>query len=165
MTNDLGLLFATEIDFERRRGIVGVYDLSKHLHLDCRDRSRHVYPIRSLAVAGQISGHQRSPSRDDRRRKDRDIVSGLGGYVGSIALDSAGGIAAASSPHGNAIAFRNLKSGRGSGLSGLPYICGVAPCRAQGKFIASTVPGRLIEFDTVSGNVHDLKESESSALG
>jgi uncharacterized protein len=68
-------------------------------------------------------------------------LSRLSDYVGSVALDASGRIAAATSPRGGAAAFFERASGRFLGLASLPDVCGVASPAGETFLLSSGLAG------------------------
>lgn len=86
-----------------------------------------------------------------------DDLASLQNYVGSVGLDAAGAIAAATSPIGGVAAFWDLEDGRYLGRRALSDVCGVAPVAEAGAFLLT------------SGNAGvqraDLAEPRLAAIG
>ena len=85
-------------------------------------------------LAGMISsGGQISllPTPDDE-------LAALKNYIGSVAVDRDGEVLAATSPHGNRIAFWNIRSGEFIGSRRMADVCGLAATADAGEFIASS---------------------------
>ncbi|MFG1464113.1 DUF1513 domain-containing protein [Xanthobacter sp. DSM 24535] len=68
---------------------------------------------------------------------------GLRGYIGSVALDASGQLAAAASPRGGRVAVWE-RSGRYLGFVPFPDGCGLAPINAAGRFLATNGYGEVI---------------------
>ncbi|MFH1553972.1 MAG: DUF1513 domain-containing protein [Pseudomonadota bacterium] len=68
---------------------------------------------------------------------------GLRGYIGSVALDASGRIAAAASPRGGRVAFWE-RTGRYLGFVPFPDGCGLAPTAEAGRFLATSGYGEVI---------------------
>jgi hypothetical protein len=73
---------------------------------------------------------------------DADAQHGLANYVGSIAIDAASGVVAASSPVGGQVAFWNA-NGQYLGSTARADGCGVAPLDA-GRFMVSDGFGGIV---------------------
>ncbi len=67
-----------------------------------------------------------------------DELAALENYIGSVAADRDGEILAATSPHGNRIAFWNIRSREFVGSRRMADVCGVAPAPDAGEFVASS---------------------------
>lgn len=67
------------------------------------------------------------------------------GYVGSVAVDRSGTIAAASSPKGGLAVYWDIASRRCIGSHPLHDVCGVASAAAPGAFLLSSGDGNLAE--------------------
>lgn len=91
-----------------------------------------------------------------------DALDAMRNYVGSVALDSAGRIAAATSPIGNTIAFWDLESGRFLGRRRMSDVCGVAAAPAEGVFLA-TSGNAGVRLAPISEE--DLKPLDGTQLG
>jgi hypothetical protein len=65
-------------------------------------------------------------------------LAALENYIGSVAVDRDGEILAATSPHGNRIAFWNIRSREFIGSRRMADVCGVAPTADAGEFVASS---------------------------
>ena len=67
-----------------------------------------------------------------------DDLAAFQNYVGSVALDASGKIAAATSPVGNTIGFWEWESGRYLGRRRMSDVCGVASGGTEGVFLATS---------------------------
>jgi hypothetical protein len=65
-------------------------------------------------------------------------LAALQNYIGSVAVDCNGEILAATSPHGNRIAFWNVRSGAFIGSQRMGDVCGIAPAPEPEGFVASS---------------------------
>ncbi|MFG1427241.1 DUF1513 domain-containing protein [Roseixanthobacter glucoisosaccharinicivorans] len=68
---------------------------------------------------------------------------GLRGYIGSVALDASGRIAAAASPRGGRVAFWE-RTGRYLGFVPFADGCGLAPTAEAGRFLATSGYGEVV---------------------
>lgn len=75
----------------------------------------------------------------------------LAGYVGSVALDHSGRIAAATSPRGGLAVFWDLTAGTALGSFASVDICGIAPAAAAGQLLLTTGAGLLVTLDLSTG--------------
>lgn len=89
-------------------------------------------------------------------------LGALANYVGSVALDRAGGIVAATSPHGGTVAYWERGSGRYLGRRAMSDVCGVAPAAADGVFMLSS-GNSGVELSPV--RTPELRPLAASALG
>ncbi len=77
---------------------------------------------------------------------------GLNGYVGSVAIDHGGRVAAAASPRGGVAMFWDMESAGFIGEMRAPDICGVAPTRLPNEFLMTTGQGEIVMVEiTLSG--------------
>ncbi|WP_210496041.1 DUF1513 domain-containing protein [Microvirga antarctica] len=67
-----------------------------------------------------------------------DDLDAFRNYVGSVSLDAAERIVAATSPIGNTVGFWDLESGRFLGRRRMSDVCGVAPAPADGVFLVTS---------------------------
>ena len=67
------------------------------------------------------------------------------GYIGSMALDRSGRIAAATSPRGGAVGFWDMDSRRPLGSLPAEDVCGIASMPGDGRFLITTGHGQLAE--------------------
>jgi uncharacterized protein len=74
-------------------------------------------------------------------------------YIGSVALDGSGAVAAASAPRDGWIGFWELASGRWLGEVPAPDGCGVAPCPRPRAFRLSKGTGALLDVEIAGGQV------------
>ncbi len=65
-------------------------------------------------------------------------LAALENYIGSVAVDRDGEILAATSPHGNRIAFWNIRSGEFVGSRRMADVCGIAAAAHAAEFVASS---------------------------
>lgn len=77
-------------------------------------------------------------------RVDLVRVTSAHGYVGGIALDRSGAVAAASAPRDGRVEFFEVAGGRNLGAVDAIDACGVAPCAEPGAFVVSTGTGLLL---------------------
>jgi hypothetical protein len=68
------------------------------------------------------------------------------GYVGSLAIDRSGRFAAASSPKGGVVATFDVVTGRAVGSVAIPDVCGLAPAREPGAFVATSGLGDMLRI-------------------
>lgn len=96
-----------------------------------------------------------------RHRRGRDIelfagpagiLRSLDNYVGSVAMDSSGGVLATSSPHGGVIAFWDTQTGRSLGMRQLADGCGIAPA-GRARLLATSGRGAIVEAGPAAGRV------------
>ena len=78
---------------------------------------------------------------------DKELAA-LENYIGSVAVDRDGEILAATSPHGNRIAFWNIHSGEFIGSRRMADVCGVAPAADAREFVVSSGNEGCAEFDS-----------------
>jgi hypothetical protein len=90
---------------------------------------------------------------------DEELVA-LENYIGSVAVDCSGEILAATSPHGNRIAFWNIGSGEFIGSRRMADVCGVAASPDAGEFVASSGNEGCAEMRV---NIHDSASRLKSA--
>ena len=78
------------------------------------------------------------------------------GYIGSIAIDKSGAIAAAASPRGGITAFWDVSTGLVISEHTAPDVCGVAQSTKAGNFLLTTGQGTLMEIsiDAKGYSVH-----------
>jgi hypothetical protein len=89
----------------------------------------------------------------------------LRGYCGSAAVDSAGMIAAVTSPHGGVAAFWHIPERRFLGLVELRDVCGIAAAPKAGGFVIASGTGtRLRVAISASGVQSQVLERPSSHL-
>lgn len=67
-----------------------------------------------------------------------DELAALQNYIGSVAVDCDGDILAATSPHGNRIAFWSIAAGAFVGSRRMGDVCGIAPGPEPEGFVASS---------------------------
>ena len=67
-----------------------------------------------------------------------DELAALENYIGSVAVDRDGETLAATSPHGNRIAFWNIASGAFIDSRRMADVCGIAASMHAGEFVASS---------------------------
>jgi hypothetical protein len=79
----------------------------------------------------------------------RETLRALDNYVGSLAIDRAGGIIATSSPRGGTIAFWDASTGRHLGDRHLADGCGVAPL-APGHVLATSGRGAISDLEAAT---------------
>ncbi len=72
-----------------------------------------------------------------------DIHRRLRGYIGSVAVDAAGEVLAASSPKGGLVVYWDIASRRFLGTSELEDVCGLAPLRANAGFLLTSGTGAI----------------------
>jgi len=77
----------------------------------------------------------------------KDDPATLRFYVGSVAIDASGSVAAVTSPKGGAIALWSLRSGRSLGHVRLADVCGLAAGISGGEFWATTGLGDVVRLD------------------
>jgi hypothetical protein len=87
-------------------------------------------------------------------------LAALENYIGSVAVDREGEILAATSPHGNRIAFWNIRSGVFIGSRRMADVCGVAASPDAGEFVASSGNEGCAEMRV---NIHDSASRLKSA--
>jgi hypothetical protein len=114
-------------------------------------------------LAGMISsGGQMSmlPTPDEE-------LAALENYIGSVAIDRDGEILAATSPHGNRIAFWSIAGGEFIGSRRMADVCGVAPAPDSGEFVVSSgnegcaeviLSGRATAASIVSSQISNLAQ-------
>ncbi len=129
----------------------------------------HQLSIRHLALAGDGSvlvAMQYEGPRDDlvplvaRHRPDspgiemldlpEEVLAGLDGYCGSVAVAADGTTLAVSSPRGGRVVFWELAEDRLLGVLKLDDGCGIAPA-GDGAFLLSNGFGRILRSDPVTG--------------
>jgi hypothetical protein len=118
--------------------------------------SLHRLSIRHLAVAAdgavwfgmQYSGpaqdqpplvgrHRRGASAAELFAGPPDVLRRLRNYVGSLGMDAAGHVVAASSPVGGVVVYWNARNGAYMGCTEIADGCGVAPAGAGGFLLSS----------------------------
>lgn len=77
----------------------------------------------------------------------------LRGYVGSVAIDSSGRIAAATAPRGGVAVFWSLEDNRVLGQHHAIDVCGVAPAPAPGEFLLTSGLGQLVRLRVSAAGV------------
>ncbi|MEM7561884.1 MAG: DUF1513 domain-containing protein [Pseudomonadota bacterium] len=87
------------------------------------------------------------------------VIRRMQDYVGSIAVSSASGIAACTSPRGNLVAFWRLDDGDFAGYHRLSDVSGVAVSRDQRKFVLSSSRGQIRYLDAIT-----LSEDSSARI-
>ena len=112
-------------------------------------------------LAGMISsGGQMSmlPTPDEE-------LAALENYIGSVAVDRDGEILAATSPHGNRIAFWSIASGEFIGSRRMADVCGLAATVHAAEFVASSGNEGCAEL-TLSGRAvsASIERSRISSL-
>lgn len=75
-----------------------------------------------------------------------ETLRNMRNYVGSVAVDAAGGIVATSSPVGGQVIYWDAASGKCLGVTALADGCGVAPA-PQGGFLVSSGLGAMLRTD------------------
>ena len=80
-----------------------------------------------------------------------DVTPRFNGYVGSLAVDRSGRFAAASSPKGGVIAVFDVASNEALGVVAIPDVCGLAPDREPGRFVATTGLGDVLRIAAHEG--------------
>ncbi|WP_259782646.1 DUF1513 domain-containing protein [Aestuariispira ectoiniformans] len=79
-------------------------------------------------------------------------------YVGSVIVDSGSAVVGMTSPRGNCIEFWNIEDGRHIGSTSIPDVCGLAPTKDLGVFLATSGAGGVYRIDAYSGrNIHVLE--------
>ncbi|MBV7486517.1 DUF1513 domain-containing protein [Bordetella sp. BOR01] len=73
-----------------------------------------------------------------------EVLRGFRNYVGSVAVDPAGGVVATSSPVGGQVVYWDAASGRCLGLTRLADGCGVAPVAPE-RFLVNSGMGALVQ--------------------
>jgi hypothetical protein len=125
----------------------------------------HQLSIRHLAVAASdtvVFGCQYRGLEQDapalvgfHRRGETPVVVeapgemqiGLRNYIGSVAVDSGGGIVAASAPKGGVVTYWDVTARRYLGVSGLNDGCGLAPTHRAAHFLLTSGEGWLATSD------------------
>ncbi|MCT8970738.1 DUF1513 domain-containing protein [Microbaculum marinisediminis] len=74
----------------------------------------------------------------------QDVLRGLSGYIGSVAVDASGTVVATSSPVGGTVAYWDAATGRSLGVTELRDGCGVAP-GARDDFRLTNGHGEIVE--------------------
>ena len=82
----------------------------------------------------------------------RNVAMTLRGYIGSVAVDSSGWIACATSPKGNLAMFWDLRHETYLGEVRIADGCGVSPANGAGGFIVTGGKGDVIEVATLDEN-------------
>ncbi|WP_230531506.1 DUF1513 domain-containing protein [Microvirga roseola] len=67
-----------------------------------------------------------------------DDLASLENYIGSVSLDRSGDIIAATSPHGNIVAFWDRKSRRYLGRQSMSDVCGIAAAQDSATFLVTS---------------------------
>jgi len=120
-----------------------------------------MHPNRPMAGMIHVPKNGKTQRGLEFLQQDRTVAAALRGYVGSVAVDTANTVAAASSPRGNAAVFWYLETGKRFFVVRVPDVCGLAPARAPGCFIASTGMGYLVAINTASGKVQHIHHTNS----
>jgi hypothetical protein len=94
----------------------------------------------------------------------REALMKLRGYCGSIAIDRAGVIAAATSPHGGFAALWNIPARRYLGGVELRDGCGIAATEAAGQFLFTSGSGTRVLIDAFEGVTSRVLERPSDGL-
>lgn len=94
---------------------------------------------------------------------DEELAS-LENYIGSVAVDRDGEVLAATSPHGNRIAFWNIRSGEFIGSRRMADVCGLAATADAGEFVASSGNEGCAVLDLSPGNVAPVGMSRLTDL-
>jgi hypothetical protein len=84
------------------------------------------------------------------------------GYVGGVALDLGGRLAAASEPRDGRVAFFEVSGGRWLSEVAAEDACGVAPCPQPAAFRVSTGTGVLLEVARVADRMESRTLSASA---
>jgi hypothetical protein len=96
-----------------------------------------------------------------------DELAALENYIGSVAVDRDGEILAATSPHGNRIAFWNIVSGEFIGSRRMADVCGIAAGPDAREFVVSsgnegcaevTLSGRETSASIESSQISNLAQ-------
>lgn len=85
-----------------------------------------------------LVGTMTSDGRTRFLEMPEDDLAAMDNYVGSVALDASGRIAAATSPNGNTMAWWDLPTGRYLGRRRMSDVCGIAPTPVEGVFLATS---------------------------
>ena len=86
----------------------------------------------------------------------------LQGYVGSIAVDKSGRIAAAASPRGGVTVFWDIASARVVGSIRAADVCGVAPTPQAKGFVLTAGTGTILMVDVTTFGIETRKNALSS---
>lgn len=86
-------------------------------------------------------------------------IGSLRNYVGSLSLDSSGGIIAATSPEGGTVAFFDRGARRYLGRRSLSDVCGVAPAGPAGAVLLTSGNGGVRLADPTSAELRRLKDA------
>lgn len=78
-----------------------------------------------------------------------EVLRSFRNYIGSIAVDAAGGIIATSSPVGGLVAYWDAGTGRLLGTTALADGCGVAPGE-EGQFLVTSGTGEMVQAGLAS---------------
>lgn len=81
-----------------------------------------------------------------------------GGYVGSVAVDLSGRIAAAACPRRGVVLFWNLMNREFLGFHEEEDVCGVAPALASGQFLVTSGLGRMVILECSQAGVLVLRK-------
>jgi hypothetical protein len=87
----------------------------------------------------------------------------LGGYIGQVAVDASGSVAAVSSPRGGVVIAFDLARRAAVGRIELPDVCGHAADGLPGGFLATTGLGTVARLRAVEGRLA-LVESRATRL-
>lgn len=84
-------------------------------------------------------------------------LAAMAGYVGSVALDDAGEVLAASCPRGHRVAFWRVEDGRF--LRSIPVKdgCAIGAAGVPGRFVVATGVGEVLELDAATGDAAALR--------
>jgi hypothetical protein len=94
----------------------------------------------------------------------RDALMKLRGYCGSIAIDRAGKIVAATSPHGGFAALWNVPERRYLGGVALRDGCGIAAAEQPGQFVFTSGSGTRLLIDASDGVTSRVLERPTDGL-
>lgn len=94
---------------------------------------------------------------------DESTWRALGGYIGQVAVDASGTIAAVSSPRGGVVVAFDLARRRAIGRVELPDVCGLGGDGSRGGFFATTGLGTVARLLVSEGQLA-LVESRATPL-
>jgi uncharacterized protein len=80
-----------------------------------------------------------------------EALGAMAGYVGSVAVDRAGELVAASCPRGSRVAFWRAADGRFLRTVEVADGCAVGPAREPGRFVVASGLGLVLEVDARTG--------------
>jgi hypothetical protein len=80
----------------------------------------------------------------------------MAGYVGSVAIDGAEEVVAASCPRGNRIAFWQVVDGRFLRTVEVTDACAIGSAGGRGRFLAASGVGAVVEIDAWTGTIEAL---------